>query len=46
MSIRIRIVDGVWVALCAAKTKAEPGDTYLDDYIHHPNGKIYSRFRI
>lgn len=35
MSIRIRIVDGYMVALCAAKTKPKKGDIYLDDNIHH-----------
>ena len=36
MAIRIRVVDGTVVALCAAKTKAEPGDIlYLNDNVHH-----------
>lgn len=35
MSIRIRTVDGVLVALCAARTVEEPGDVYLDDNQHH-----------
>lgn len=35
MAIRIRKIDGHVVALCAAKTKPEPKDLYLDDNIHH-----------
>ncbi len=35
MAIRLRIVDGHWVALCAAKTKPQAGDVYLDDNHHH-----------
>lgn len=35
MSIRIRKVQRHLVALCAAKTKAQEGDVYLDDGCHH-----------
>ena len=35
MAIRIRVVNGEAVALCAAKTEAEKGDIYLDDFTHH-----------
>ena len=43
MAIRIRKVDGHFVALCAAETKPEPGDLYLDDNVHHAlSGKFYS----
>lgn len=35
MSIRIRVVDGVMVALCAARSVEKPGDVYLDDAHHH-----------
>lgn len=35
MGIRIRTVNGVTVALCAAKCEAKPGDLYLDGYTHH-----------
>ena len=35
MAIRIRIINGLTVALCAAKTRPEYGDLYLDDNIHH-----------
>jgi hypothetical protein len=35
MAIRVRKVDGITVALCAAKTREEQGDIYLDDGIHH-----------
>ena len=35
MAIRIRIVDGIMVALCAAETDPAPGDLYLDDGAHY-----------
>lgn len=35
MAIRIRIVDGVTVAICAARSVARDGDVYLDDTVHH-----------
>jgi hypothetical protein len=34
VSIRIRVVDGVTVALCAARSIAKAGDVYLDDAQH------------
>lgn len=35
VSIRLRLVDGVLVALCAARSIEKPGDIYLDDGAHH-----------
>lgn len=35
MSIRIRTVDGVRVALCGYETDAMPDDLYLDDADHY-----------
>lgn len=35
MAIRLRTVNGVQVALCAAKTFAEPDDIYIDDGWHY-----------
>jgi hypothetical protein len=35
MAIRIREVNGITVALCAAKTFPMSGDIYLDDIAHH-----------
>lgn len=35
MAIRLRMVNGVRVALCAAKTFAEPDDVYLHDGWHY-----------
>ena len=35
MAIRIRIIKGETVALCAAKTTAIEGDIYLDDGAHY-----------
>jgi hypothetical protein len=34
MAIRVRIVDGIMVALCAARSVPKEGDIYLDDAIH------------
>lgn len=34
MSIRLRVVDGHLVALCAARSVPKEGDTYLDDAAH------------
>lgn len=35
MAIRIRVVKGKAMALCAAKSSPLPGDLYLDDGAHH-----------
>jgi hypothetical protein len=35
MAIRIRVVDGLTVALCAYETDPEPDDVYLDDAVHY-----------
>ena len=43
VSIRIRTVDGVRVALCAAETDAEPGDLYLDDGDHYALAAKFAR---
>lgn len=34
MAIRIRQIDGVLVALCAARSVPKEGDIYLDDGVH------------
>ena len=34
MAIRIRIENGKYTALCAAKSKPKENDIYLDDGIH------------
>lgn len=34
MAIRIRKVNDHIIAVCAAKTKPEPDDLYLDDAVH------------
>ena len=34
MSIRIRVVNNICIALCAAETDALPDDIYLDDAAH------------
>lgn len=43
MSIRVRIVDGTMVALCAARTLPEEGDFYLDDRVHYALGMKFFR---
>lgn len=35
MAIRLRKLDGEWVALCAVETCSREGDVYLDDGIHY-----------
>lgn len=35
MSIRLRSIAGIRVALCAAETDPLPGDVYLDDGDHY-----------
>ena len=35
MSIRIRKTNGNTIAICAAKSKSQEGDIYLDDNVHH-----------
>lgn len=35
MAIRLRVVNGVPVALCATETDERAGDIYLDDAWHH-----------
>lgn len=35
MAIRIRVVNGTTVALCAVESDKQPGDIYLDDGAHH-----------
>lgn len=43
MSIRIRTVNGVRVALCAVETDEQPGDVYLDDADHYALAAKFSR---
>lgn len=35
MAIRLRTINGVRIALCAAETDPMPGDVYLDDADHY-----------
>jgi len=35
MSIRLRVVDGYLIAICAARSVPKEGDVYLDDTAHH-----------
>lgn len=43
MSIRLRTVGGVRVALCAVESDAMPGDLYLDDGDHYALAAKFSR---
>lgn len=43
MSIRLRTVNGVRVALCAAESDAMPNDAYLDDADHYA---LAAKFRL
>lgn len=46
MAIRIRIIDGYCIALCAAITEEKEGDLYLNDDIHHAlSTKFWLDFR-
>jgi hypothetical protein len=42
MAIRIRIVNGYTIALCAACTQPKDGDLYLDDSVHHAMSTKFS----
>ena len=41
MAIRLRVADGEYVALCAAKTQEEKGDIYLHDGWHYAISRKY-----
>ncbi len=43
MAIRLRVVDGLMIACCAAETDQEPGDVYLDDEQHYALAAKFSR---
>ncbi|WP_119305214.1 hypothetical protein [Dongia deserti] len=43
MAIRLRTVNGVRIALCAAETDPMPGDVYLDDGDHYALAAKFSR---
>jgi hypothetical protein len=43
MSIRLRTVNGVRVAVCAARSVEKPGDLYLDDADHHALAEKFTR---
>ena len=35
MAIRIRVINGSTIAICAAKSEEKEGDVYLNDGVHH-----------
>jgi hypothetical protein len=43
MAIRLRMVDGLMVALCAAETDPMQDDLYLDDAHHYALAAKFSR---
>lgn len=43
MAMRLRTVDGVRIALCAARSVEKPGDIYLDDGWHYAISEKYWR---
>lgn len=43
MAIRLRVVDGTMVALCAARSMPKEGDIYLDDAAHAALSNKFSR---
>jgi hypothetical protein len=43
MAIRLRVVDGVLIAICAARSVEKPGDVYLDDGQHTALGDKFAR---
>lgn len=43
MAIRIRKIDGRWIALCAARSMPKEGDVYLDDAIHYALTEKFAR---
>ena len=42
MAIRLRTINGIRIALCAAETDPMPGDTYLDDADHYALSAKYA----
>lgn len=43
MAIRLRTVNGIRIALCAAETDKLPGDIYLDDNDHYALAAKFAR---
>lgn len=43
MAIRVRAVNGITIACCAAETDEEPGDLYLDDAVHYALAAKFAR---
>ena len=43
MAMRLRTVNGVHVALCAAKSRPVQGDVYIDDAFHYAISQKYWR---
>jgi len=43
MAIRLRKVEGILIALCAAETDPQEGDVYLDDDTHYALAAKFAR---
>ena len=43
MAIRLRTINGIRIALCAAETDELPGDVYLDDNDHYALAAKFAR---
>ena len=43
MAMRLRTINGVRVALCAAKSRSVQGDIYIDDGFHYAISQKYWR---
>lgn len=43
VAIRIRVVNGTTVAICAARSVPKEGDIYLDDAIHEALSNKFAR---
>ena len=43
MAIRIRVVNGQTIALCAARSVEKEGDIYLDDAVHNALSNKFAR---
>lgn len=43
MAIRLRVVNGTLIAICAARSVAKAGDVYLDDGQHHALASKFAR---
>jgi hypothetical protein len=43
MAIRLRFIQGEWIAVCAARSVEKEGDIYLDDAHHYALAQKFAR---